>query len=220
MVNPPAAAPTTAANQQQHQHQHPNALAPSSRDKYRLVPRVRQAVREDEIRVTNKGGVHRYVAYAARLFGEQEKKTVTIKATGNAICGAITLAEIVKRRFENLHQVNKIGVTTISDTYEPLEWGLDEITRQRNVPFLEIILGVDIEALDKEAPGYQEPIDQSLVKPMAMDQITAYRCRRKLYSYSKCEHLNVFLILTHSHSFIFECVHLCNTNRAFHVERN
>lgn len=157
-----------------------NNVAPASttRDKYRVVPRPKTPIREDEIRVTSEGRVPRYVSYAARLFSEQNKKTVTVKATGNAISSAITLAEIVKRRFANLHQLNFIGVTTISDTYEPLEEGLDEVTRERDVPFLEITLTMDPDSIDKKAAGYQEPIDQSLVKQMAVEEITAYRGRK------------------------------------------
>lgn len=152
----------------------------TTRDKYRVVPRPKTPIREDEIRITSEGRLPRYVTYAARLFTEQNKKTVTIKATGNAISGAITLAEIVKRRFPNLHQINNIGVTTISDTFEPLEEGLDEVTRERDVPFLEITLTMEPGSVNIKLPGYQEPIDQTLVEPMPMEDILAYRGGREL----------------------------------------
>lgn len=157
------------------------ASVSTTRDKYRVVPRPKTPIREDEIRITSEGRLPRYVTYAARLFTEQNKKTVTIKATGNAISGAITLAEIVKRRFANLHQLNTIGVTTVSDTFEPLEEGLDEVTRDRDVPFLEITLTMDVNEIDQKSPGYQAPIDQSLVKPMAVEEITAHRGGRGGY---------------------------------------
>lgn len=165
----------------------PTASITTTRDKYRIVPRPKTPIREDEIRITSDGRVPRYVNYAARLFAEQKKKTVTIKATGNAISSAITLTEIVKRRFENLHQLNVIGMTTISDTYEPLEEGLDEVKRERDVPFIEITLTLEDETLDKKHYGYQEPVDQSLVKPMDVEQITAYRGKRKIVVENNCK---------------------------------
>lgn len=162
----------------------PGRPALTTRDKYRVAPRPKAPISADEIRITSDGRLPRYVTYAARLFTEQNKKSVTIKATGNAISGAITVAEIIKRRLANIHQVNAIGVNTISDTYEPLEEGLDEIVRDRDVPFLEITLTVDPETIDKNAVGYQEPIDQIHVKAMTVQDIVAPRGGRKFHLFN------------------------------------
>lgn len=146
-------------------------------DKYRVVPRAKTPIRDDEIRIASDGSVPRYVTYALQLFMRQARKGVTIKATGTAISVAITLAEIIKRRIPNLHQVNTIGVTTISDTFEPLEEGLEEVVRERVVAFIEILLTSDVSSVDVTAPGYQPPIDQSLVKTVTVEDIVATRSR-------------------------------------------
>uniref|UniRef100_A0A0G4FI14 DNA/RNA-binding protein Alba-like domain-containing protein n=1 Tax=Chromera velia CCMP2878 TaxID=1169474 RepID=A0A0G4FI14_9ALVE len=135
-------------------------------EKYKRVPRPKEPTVEGEIRITSVGRVQSYVTYAARLFTEQNREKLMIKATGNAIVRAVSLAEVLKRRFPNLHQLTKCGSTEITDEYEPLEEGLDKVTHSRIVAFMEITLAKEGAAgeLDKEDPGYQSPIDQSLVK--------------------------------------------------------
>lgn len=148
-------------------------------DKYRAVPRPKTPIKDNEIRVASDGLVPRYVTYAARLFMEQEMKSITIKATGNAIPLAISVAEIVKRRFSNLHQLNVIGTTTISDVFEPVNGGLEGgVVHERDVPFIELTLTTNTELLDTAAAGYQKPIDQSLVKQMVAEDIIASRSRK------------------------------------------
>jgi len=142
-------------------------------DKYRKIPREKEPIGSDEIRITSGGKVPGYVTYASRLFNELEKKRLTIKATGNAIARAVTLAEIVKRRFKGLHQITKIGSTTITDTYEPLEEGLDNVSHERIVSCIEIILSK--EPIDDKCPGYQPPLDESLVKEMTAEEIARSR---------------------------------------------
>ncbi len=44
---------------------------------------------------------------------------------GRAINKTVTIAEIIKRRIPNLHQITEISSTDITDVYEPLEEGLD-----------------------------------------------------------------------------------------------
>jgi hypothetical protein len=39
---------------------------------------------------------------------------------------AVTIAEIIKRRVPGLHQNTSIGSLDITDTYEPIEVGLDK----------------------------------------------------------------------------------------------
>merc|ERR1711972_939332 len=100
-------------------------------------------------------------ARANTLFNEQDKKTMTITGTGNAITKAVTLAEVAKRRFKGLHQITSLSSTEIVDEYEPLEEGLDKVTDTRTVSVMEIVLSKD--ALDTSDKGYQAPIDESLV---------------------------------------------------------
>eukprot|EP00406_Dinophysis_acuminata_P033490 CAMPEP_0179371198 /NCGR_PEP_ID=MMETSP0797-20121207/85595_1 /TAXON_ID=47934 /ORGANISM="Dinophysis acuminata, Strain DAEP01" /LENGTH=201 /DNA_ID=CAMNT_0021087029 /DNA_START=67 /DNA_END=670 /DNA_ORIENTATION=+ len=129
-------------------------------DKYRKVEKPKDsAVKDDdEIRVTAAGNVSAYVSRAAKVFNELEKQQVVIKATGNALTKAVTLAEIVKRRFKDLHQITSLGSTEIVDEYEPLEEGLDKVT----------------DTVDK---GYQAPIDESLVQEYDPEQMSKLRGR-------------------------------------------
>jgi DNA-binding protein Alba len=61
----------------------------------------------------------------------QEKgfNEVILKAMGRAINKTVTIAEIIKRRIPNLHQITEISSTDITDVYEPLEEGLDTYVR-------------------------------------------------------------------------------------------
>ncbi|CAD7966906.1 unnamed protein product [Amoebophrya sp. A25] len=116
---------------------------------------------DDEIRVTAKGRTATYVSYASKLFNEKEMDAFTLKATGAALATAVTVAEVLKRRFKGLHQVTKLGSVEVTDEWEPLEEGLDPVTSVRNVSFIEITLSK--KELDKTDIGYQEPLDESLV---------------------------------------------------------
>jgi len=116
---------------------------------------------DDEIRVTAKGRTATYVSYASKLFNEKEMSEFTLKATGAALATAVTVAEVLKRRFKGLHQITKLGSVEVTDEWEPIEEGLDSITSKRNVSFIEITLSK--KELDSSNIGYQEPLDEALV---------------------------------------------------------
>merc|ERR1712070_1115740 len=116
-----------------------------------------------------------YVSFAAKVFNEMEKQEVVVKATGNALAKAVTLAEVIKRRFKGLHQITKLGLTEIVDEYEPLEEGLDKVTDTRSVPFAEIKLSKT--ELDTKDVGYQPPVDEALVTEYDPEQMTRSRGR-------------------------------------------
>ena len=60
-----------------------------------------------------------------------------------------------------------------TDTYEPLEEGLDTITLTRRLTALEIVLSVD--RLDASSIGFQEPLPDSEVKELSLEQLRARR---------------------------------------------
>lgn len=132
-------------------------------EKYRRVPKktATEKSADDEIRITAKGRTATYVTYASKLFNEKEMDAFTLKATGAALATAVTVAEVIKRRFKGLHQITKLGSVEVTDEWEPLEEGLDPVTGTRSVSFIEIVLSK--KELDKEDKGYQEPLDESLV---------------------------------------------------------
>merc|ERR1719218_59885 len=140
-------------------------------DKYRKVvkPKETDAVKDDEeIRVTAVGSVSAYVSRAATVYGELAKSKVVIKAQGNALTKAVTLAEVIKRRFKGLHQITNIGQHEIVDEYEPKEEGLDKVFQTRNIPFVEITLSKT--ALDDKDKGYQAPLPEDQVKNEIVDE--------------------------------------------------
>merc|ERR1712048_1116891 len=146
-------------------------------DKYRKVIKPKETAVKDEteIRVTAVGSVAAYCARANTLFNEQDKKTITITGTGNAITKAVTLAEVAKRRFKGLHQITSLSTTEIVDEYEPLEEGLDKVTETRTLSCIEIKLSK--EALDTSDKGYQAPLAESEVTEYDPEKAAAGRGR-------------------------------------------
>jgi len=155
------------------------APVPLNMDKYRKVdkPKSTEAAAEDEIRVTAVGSVSAYISRAAKVFNELEKPKVVIRATGGALTKAVTLTEVIKRRFKGLHQITSLGSVEIVDEYEPLEEGLDRVTDTRTVSVLDITLSK--EALDSSDKGYQPPIDEALVTDFDPEQVGKGRGRGK-----------------------------------------
>jgi DNA-binding protein Alba len=127
-------------------------------DRYRRVekPKVEDKIQENEIRVTTQGKMRNYISYAMSLFQEKKFPEIILRAMGRAINKTVTVAEIIKRRIPNLHQITEIDSTDITDTWEPLEEGLDRLEMTRHVSSIKIRLST--KELDKNHPGYQPPI--------------------------------------------------------------
>lgn len=142
-----------------------------SLEKYRKVEKPRGVPPDDEIRVTGTGRVGKYVTYADKLFKEQEKQSVTIRATGKAVAIAVSVCEVLKRRFKGLHQLTSIGWIEIIDEYEPLEEGLENRIEKRTVPSITILLTKDELTVDKNGVGYQPPLDESLIEERDTDEL-------------------------------------------------
>jgi len=146
-------------------------------DKYRRVPKQKEteAKPDNEIRVTAVGSVSAYVSFAAKVFNEMSKDDLVVKATGNALAKAVTLAEVIKRRFKGLHQLTSVTTQEIVDEYEPLEEGLDRVIDKRNVAYVEITLSKT--ELDTKHVGYQAPLDESMVVEYDAEEMTRSRGR-------------------------------------------
>ena len=123
---------------------------------FQKVQKEKEETAENEIRVAVAGKVSSYLGYAFRILKkESEHKSLTIRATGNAIVKALILIELVKRRIGDLHQLNNIHSMVIEDVYKPKVEGLEPIKQARRVTALDCVLSK--EPLDTEAIGYQEP---------------------------------------------------------------
>ena len=70
---------------------------------YEKIPKPKDPTDENEIRVTSKGEIKKYLGYAFRILEKTDFKQLKIKATGQAIVKAVILIELVKRRVGGLH---------------------------------------------------------------------------------------------------------------------
>ncbi|SBT80770.1 DNA/RNA-binding protein Alba 1, putative [Plasmodium malariae] len=133
----------------------------------------REPIDEDEMRITSTGRMTNYVNYGAKILGEEDKKSLKIKATGNAIGKAVTLAEIIKRRFKGLHQITRCGSTVITDQYVSGQDNNEHVVQEKTVSFIDILLSR--EQLDVKDAGYQPPLDEKYVKEMTTEEIVNSR---------------------------------------------
>jgi len=71
---------------------------PRTSDKYQLVYKTREAdkPKENEVRISAKGGMYKYISYTARLLLLKNFDSVILKATGQAASTAVSVAEILR----------------------------------------------------------------------------------------------------------------------------
>jgi len=122
---------------------------------YKKILKEKTKTEENEIRVTSKGQIKKYLGYALRVLTKTDMRSLVIKATGNAIVKALILIEIVKRRVGDLHQINEIKSMEIVDEFEPLDPAMEKIEQKRRVTCLDCVLSKD--KLDETHIGYQVP---------------------------------------------------------------
>ncbi|KAK9816442.1 hypothetical protein WJX72_000280 [[Myrmecia] bisecta] len=122
------------------------------------------SIQENEVRIMAAGKMRNYITYATALVTEKGHTSVVLKAMGRAINKTVTVAEIIKRRIPGLHQNTAIGSVDITDTWEPLEEGLNRLETTRHVSVITITLSSL--PLDTSLPGYQAPLPDDQVKPL------------------------------------------------------
>ncbi|PNT65039.1 hypothetical protein BRADI_4g36710v3 [Brachypodium distachyon] len=134
-------------------------------DRYQRVekPREEVPIKENEIRITTQGRMRNYITYATTLFQDKGCDEVVFKAMGRAINKTVMIAELIKRRIVGLHQDTTTGSTDITDTWEPLEEGLQTLETTRHVSMITITLSK--KELDTSSVGYQSPLPADKVKP-------------------------------------------------------
>ncbi|EPS73408.1 hypothetical protein M569_01353, partial [Genlisea aurea] len=133
-------------------------------DRYQKLEkaRVETPIDENEIRITSKGKARNYITYAMTLLQERGSDEIIFKAMGRAINKTVAIVELIKRRIVGLHQITSIQSTDITDTWEPLEEGLQTLETTRKVSMVIIILSK--KELDTTNLGYQPPIPADLVR--------------------------------------------------------
>ncbi|KAL6766819.1 RPP25 [Auxenochlorella protothecoides x Auxenochlorella symbiontica] len=90
---------------------------------------------------------------------EEEHPAITLKAMGQAIGKAVSVAEILKRRVAGLHQLVATSTVALTDVWEPTVEGLERIETTRYASAIEITLSKT--ELDTSKPGYQAPLSES-----------------------------------------------------------
>ncbi|KAL6563782.1 hypothetical protein OROGR_002741 [Orobanche gracilis] len=154
-------------------------------------PKPESPVNENEIRITSQGAVRNYISYATSLLQnvmmlsvwkpnhlfllwscpptptsnlswERQANEIVLKAMGQAISKTVAIAEFIKRRVPRLHQDTAISSVSITDTFEPIEEGLQTVEQTRHVSMISVTLST--KELNKNSPGYQAPsnVDQSI----------------------------------------------------------
>ncbi|CAA3031286.1 ribonuclease P protein subunit p25-like protein [Olea europaea var. sylvestris] len=133
-------------------------------DRYQKVekPKLETPINENEIRITSQGRMRNYITYAMTLLEEKGSDEILLKAMGRAINKTVTIVELIKRRIVGLHQITAIQSTDITDTWEPLEEGLQTLETTRKVSVVSITLSK--KELDTRNVGYQPPLPADQVK--------------------------------------------------------
>jgi DNA-binding protein len=142
-------------------------------DKYERVEtsKTDESIGKNEIRVTTQGKMRRYISYATNLLQPSDPETkpvdyITLKAMGKAINKTVAIAEIIKRRIPNLHQVTDIDSTDIKEKYQPTQPGLEVVETTRHVSSILISLYPQAPENFETTIGYQPPIPPTEVKDM------------------------------------------------------
>lgn len=82
-------------------------------------------------------------------------RQVVFTGSGRGLTKTITCVEILKRKVGGLHQVSKLYYKTVNEVWENPQQGASNVTMQRTVPAICILLSKD--PLDPKEPGYQPP---------------------------------------------------------------
>lgn len=82
-------------------------------------------------------------------------RQVVFTGSGRGLTKTITCVEILKRKVGGLHQVSKLYYKTVNEVWENPQQGAPDVTMQRTVPAICILLSKDL--LDPQEPGYQCP---------------------------------------------------------------
>ncbi|XP_078695964.1 ribonuclease P protein subunit p25-like protein [Branchiostoma floridae x Branchiostoma belcheri] len=108
-----------------------------------------------EMKVQHGSKVRNLMGFAVRKFKDETVRQIVWSGSDKAISKTVTCAEILKRKFKNIHQITKIRYKIVEEIWEPKMEGLDRLKVKRQIPAISILLSKD--ALDKDEQGYQAP---------------------------------------------------------------
>jgi hypothetical protein len=113
---------------------------------------------DEVIKVSYDTDVKKAINYIEYALTKKCKNTILICGLNLAISKVILIAEIVKTRIKNLHQINKIDCLISNDKFDD--------SLEKRVPKLEIILTTK-EPINK-GMGYQNPISEDDYKKLEL----------------------------------------------------
>lgn len=108
-----------------------------------------------DIQVKSGSKIRNIISQAMRILQSKKGDKIVITGSGPTVTKTITCAEIIKRKFKGLHQLNKLFYIKIEDTWEPKEESLDTLQVTKRIPSISITLSKV--PLDATQPGYQAP---------------------------------------------------------------
>jgi DNA-binding protein len=100
----------------------------------------------------------RYVGRGLTLFFGEDKQFVTIKAAERLIEKALWVAEVLRRKVPELHQIITITEKKIVDVFMPREEGLLKVEKERFLTVIEVTLTRKPTEEQLKAVGYQAPL--------------------------------------------------------------
>jgi len=112
---------------------------------------------DNYIHMTVKAGskLRNIIGYAIKNFQVPEANYIVFSGSGEAIIKTISCAEILKKKFKNLHQINKIEYIVCEEMWTPKIKDLDRLKVKRDIPAIHVLLSK--QPLDASEPGYQPP---------------------------------------------------------------
>ena len=131
------------------------------------------------IRVSAEGSVSGYLTRVTKMVKEDGVMSFKVTGTGTAIENTVRVAEVIKRSFPNVHQLTLIGVRENREEFEPRNGGAENVEVLRTVSYVEISFSLN-DDLDKRNPGYQAPINQSLLREN-IDELLGGNSRARLH---------------------------------------
>lgn len=92
------------------------------------------------------------VDFARKALDTNQHRHIVWSGSGGGVGKTISCAEILKRHYK-LHQVTRLAVQRVEETWLPLVEGLEELVVRRQIPAIHIFMSLD--EIDATTPGYQ-----------------------------------------------------------------
>ena len=139
-------------------------------EKYQLVRNREETKRQDnEIYVSTRINPILSVKDGLLLFKKKGLNSIVIKGSGGAVAKALQVAEEIRAGEPGLHQQTTNEKRVVKDIYRPIEEGLSEVVKERNIDGVQIVLSRS--AGDVKHTGYLPPLAADKVRNLTVEQV-------------------------------------------------